>query len=98
MSGADAPTLAVRHRGLLMVAVMGASIIQFLDSTIANVAIPHMQTALGATPETVTWVLTSFIIARFDELPQPRQVPEQHRCLAAPNPRASRARSAGFRA
>lgn len=60
---ADVATLPVRHRGLLMVAVMGASIIQFLDSTIANVAIPHMQTALGATPETVTWVLTSFIIA-----------------------------------
>ena len=59
----DSPTLPVKHRGLLMVAVMGASIIQFLDSTIANVAIPHMQTSLGATPETVTWVLTSFIIA-----------------------------------
>ena len=63
MSTVDAPTLAVRHRGLLMVAVMGASIIQFLDSTIANVAIPHMQTSLGATLESVTWVLTSFIIA-----------------------------------
>jgi MFS transporter, DHA2 family, multidrug resistance protein len=59
----DSPTLPVRHTGLLMVAVMGASIIQFLDATIANVAIPHMQTSLGATPETVTWVLTSFIIA-----------------------------------
>lgn len=30
-----------------------------LDSTIANVAIPHMQAALGATPDTVAWVLTS---------------------------------------
>ncbi len=59
----DTAILPVKHRGLLMVAVMGASIIQFLDSTIANVAIPHMQTSLGATPETVTWVLTSFIIA-----------------------------------
>ena len=59
----DTANLPVRHTGLLMVAVMGASIIQFLDSTIANVAIPHMQTSLGATPETVTWVLTSFIIA-----------------------------------
>ena len=59
----DEAILPVRYRGLLMAAVMGASIIQFLDSTIANVAIPHMQTSLGATPETVTWVLTSFIIA-----------------------------------
>jgi DHA2 family multidrug resistance protein len=60
---ADVPALPVKHRGLLMMAVMGASIIQFLDATIANVAIPHMQTSLGATSESVTWVLTSFIIA-----------------------------------
>lgn len=59
----DEPALPVKHRKLLMGAVMGASIIQFLDSTIANVAIPHMQTSLGATSESVTWVLTSFIIA-----------------------------------
>src|SRR3546814_3018623 len=45
----------VRYRGLLTVAVMGASIMQILDTTIANVAIPHMQSALGATGETVTW-------------------------------------------
>ncbi len=55
--------LPVKHRGLLTLAVMGASIIQILDSTIANVAIPHMQTSLGATQDTVTWVLTSYIIA-----------------------------------
>ncbi len=59
----DEPALAVEHRWLLMIAVMGASIIQFLDATIANVAIPHMQTSLGATFDSVTWVLTSFIIA-----------------------------------
>src|SRR3546814_6046831 len=53
----------VRYRGLLTVAVMGASIMQILDTTIANVAIPHMQSALGATSETVTWVLTSYILA-----------------------------------
>lgn len=60
---ANEPALKVRHRGLLMAAVMGASIIQFLDATIANVAVPHMQTSLGATFDSVTWVLTSFIIA-----------------------------------
>lgn len=59
----DEPALPVRHRWLLMIAVMGASIIQFLDATIANVAVPHMQTSLGATFDSVTWVLTSFIIA-----------------------------------
>lgn len=53
----------VRYRGLLTVAVMGASVMQILDTTIANVAIPHMR-APGATSETVNWVLTSYIIAR----------------------------------
>jgi DHA2 family multidrug resistance protein len=59
----------VRHRALLTVAVMGASIMQILDTTIANVAIPHMQSALGATSETVTWVLTSYILASAVAMP-----------------------------
>jgi EmrB/QacA subfamily drug resistance transporter len=48
---------------------MGASIIQILDSTIANVAIPHMQTSLGATIDSVTWVLTSYILASAVAMP-----------------------------
>jgi DHA2 family multidrug resistance protein len=59
----------IRYRGLLTVAVMGASIMQILDTTIANVAIPHMQSALGATSETVNWVLTSYIIASAVAMP-----------------------------
>jgi len=59
----------IRYRGLLTVAVMGASIIQILDTTIANVAIPHMRAALGATSETVNWVLTSYIIAAAVAMP-----------------------------
>lgn len=61
--------LPVKHKGLLTLAVMGASIIQILDSTIANVAIPHMQTSLGATQDSVTWVLTSYIIASAVSMP-----------------------------
>ena len=66
---ADQPAYPVKHRGLLTLAVMGATIIQILDSTIANVAIPHMQTSLGATFDTVTWVLTSYIIASAVAMP-----------------------------
>ena len=62
MTAGEAP-LPVKHKTLLTLAVMGAAMIQILDSTIANVAIPHMQTSLGATFDTVTWVLTSYIIA-----------------------------------
>ncbi|GAB5350947.1 Fatty acid resistance protein FarB [Qipengyuania sp. 483] len=54
---------------LLIVGIMGASLLQVLDTTIANVAIPHMQSALGATAESVTWVLTSYIIASAVALP-----------------------------
>ena len=61
--------LPVKHKWLLTVAVMGASIIQILDSTIANVAIPHMQTSLGATIDSVSWVLTSYILATAVAMP-----------------------------
>lgn len=59
----DKPVLESKHRGLLMLAVMCVSIIQFLDVTISIVAIPHMQTSLGASLDTISWVLTSFIMA-----------------------------------
>jgi DHA2 family multidrug resistance protein len=48
---------------------MAASLLQVLDTTIANVAIPHMQSSLGATADTVTWVLTSYIIASAVAMP-----------------------------
>ena len=42
---------------------MLATFITVLDSTIANVALPHMAASLGAASDTVTWVLTSYIVA-----------------------------------
>ena len=42
---------------------MLASIMQALDNTIANVALPHIQGSLSATQDQMTWVLTSYIIA-----------------------------------
>nr|WP_280639001.1 DHA2 family efflux MFS transporter permease subunit [Sphingomicrobium aestuariivivum] len=51
------------------VAVMLAVLIQVLDTTIANVALPHMQASLGATQESVNWVLTSYIVAAAIALP-----------------------------
>ena len=65
----DHAQLAVRNQPLLMIGIMGASLIQILDTTIANVAIPHMQSSLGATAESVTWVLTSYIIASAVAMP-----------------------------
>ena len=65
----DSPTLPTEHHTLVVVGVMLATILPLLDTTIANVAIPHMQSALGATPETVMWVLTSYIIAHAVAMP-----------------------------
>lgn len=42
---------------------MIATLMQALDNTIANVALPHMQGSLGASHDQITWVLTSYVIA-----------------------------------
>jgi len=65
----DVPALHTANRPLLTIGVMAATIMQILDSTIANVALPHMQAALGATADTVTWVLTSYIVASAVAIP-----------------------------
>ena len=59
----SAPTLVVKHKGLLTVALMLGTIMQVLDTTIANVALPHMAASLGAAQNEITWVLTSYIVA-----------------------------------
>ena len=42
---------------------MLATVMQALDTTIANVALPHMQGSLSATQDQIAWVLTSYIVA-----------------------------------
>ena len=56
-------TPGVKHRGLITGCVMIATLMQVLDSTIANVALPYMQSSLGSTIDQITWVLTSYVIA-----------------------------------
>lgn len=50
-------------RRILVGLIMAAVLMVVLDMTIANVALPHMQASLGASPETISWVLTSYILA-----------------------------------
>ena len=66
---ADVAALHTANRPLLTIGVMAATIMQILDSTIANVALPHMQASLGATADTITWVLTSYIVASAVAIP-----------------------------
>ena len=51
------------QRAALTVCVMLATIMQALDTTIANVALPYMQGSLSATLDQINWVLTSYMIA-----------------------------------
>ena len=51
------------NRPLITFSIMAATIMQALDSTIANVALPQMQGSLSATQDQMMWVLTSYIIA-----------------------------------
>lgn len=54
---------AKTHQGFITLSVMLATIMQALDTTIANVALPHMQGSMGATQDQISWVLTSYIVA-----------------------------------
>src|SRR6476620_3580510 len=61
MSGAA--TQETPNRGIFTLCVMLATIMQALDTTIANVALPYMQGNLAATQDQINWVLTSYIVA-----------------------------------
>ncbi len=58
------PALVVSpaRRKLLTFSAMVATVMQTLDMTIANVALPHMQGSLAATQDQIAWVLTSYIV------------------------------------
>ena len=60
MSAAGAPNY---RRALVTVCAMSATIMQALDGTIANVALPYMQGSLSASLDQINWVLTSYIVA-----------------------------------
>src|SRR5277367_3352396 len=53
----------VKNRGMITVVIMVATTMTMLDTTIANVALPHMAGSVSASAEQITWVLTSYIVA-----------------------------------
>ena len=58
-----ATTQPVAHRGMITACVVLAVIMQALDTTIANVALPYMQGSISASSDQINWVLTSYIVA-----------------------------------
>jgi DHA2 family multidrug resistance protein len=59
----SAATQPVAHRGMITACVVLAVIMQALDTTIANVALPYMQGSISASSDQINWVLTSYIVA-----------------------------------
>ena len=60
---AISPPDQVPHRLLITLCTVCATLMQALDQTIANVALPYMQGSLSASYDEITWVLTSYITA-----------------------------------
>ena len=63
MSDAPAEFARIPNRGIITACTMAATLMQALDSTIANVALPYMQGSLSASYDEITWVLTSYVTA-----------------------------------
>src|SRR5262244_1040752 len=65
MAAASTPLApaSLPNRGMVTVCAMVATLMQALDNTIANVALPYIQGSLSATADQITWVLTSYVVA-----------------------------------
>jgi DHA2 family multidrug resistance protein len=62
-SALGAAAAAPASRGMITVSIMLATVMQVVDTTIVNVALPHVQGSLSATQDQISWVLTSYIVA-----------------------------------
>jgi MFS transporter, DHA2 family, multidrug resistance protein len=62
-AGESAAQMPASRRLLITVSVMLASVMQALDATIANVALPRIQGSISATQDQMAWVLTSYIVS-----------------------------------
>src|SRR6202789_2912825 len=61
MSAEPAP--AGVNRAAITVCVILATLMQALDTTIANVALPYMRGSVSASQDQIAWVLTSYLVA-----------------------------------
>jgi DHA2 family multidrug resistance protein len=59
----EEPRAPVANRGAITVSIMMATFMQGVDTTIANVALPHMQGSFSAAQDQIAWVVTSYIVA-----------------------------------
>ena len=74
MATAALPALGVdadryKYKYIIAITVSLASVLELLDTSIVNVAIPHMMGNLGATLDEIAWVSTGYIVANVIILP-----------------------------
>src|SRR5258707_11570344 len=69
MTAIALPADRYRFRYLIAITVSLASVLELLDTSIVNVAIPHMMGNLGATVDQIAWVSTGYIVANVIVLP-----------------------------
>jgi len=58
-----------KHKYVIAIAVTLAAVLELIDTSIVNVAIPHMMGNLGATLDEISWVSTGYIIANVIVIP-----------------------------
>src|SRR5712664_3410732 len=58
-----------KYKYIIAITVSLASVLELLDTSIVNVAIPHMMGNLGATLDQIAWVSTGYIVANVIVLP-----------------------------
>ena len=65
----EAAAFVARYRWLIMLGLITAAIMEVLDTTIINVALPQMAGNLGATQQEISWVSTGYILSNVVVLP-----------------------------
>ena len=68
-SGAAASEDRYAHKYIIAATVTMAAMLELIDTSIVNVAIPHMMGNLGATLDEIAWVSTGYIIANVIVIP-----------------------------
>src|SRR5882724_8183246 len=69
LAAAEKPWRPRGNPWLIALTVTLATFMELLDTSIANVALPHIAGGLGASNDEVTWVLTSYLVSNAVVLP-----------------------------
>jgi DHA2 family multidrug resistance protein len=75
MTTTAAPADKYRYKYLIGIAVTMAAMLELIDTSIVNVAVPHMMGNLGATLDEISWVSTGYIIANVIVIPMSGWLP-----------------------